>query len=554
MDFLIFVTSTIDRLDPAISALLDHFRDEHVPVELSATLIGAAMLLLLAVGACALVTILRLRKLQRLIGARGAAAEFAANFAAIDERLSGSVVGNGWCEYREYLRPTESAVLCLRRPDEFLGIHSIDGKSFPARFFAATHGYFTGIGLVLTFIGLVAALKFAATGIGSPDPAVAKDALNALLAAAAFKFMTSIAGLGSSLVLSIAAGSASYVVEIAIAKLARDLERMMKPLFAEGVAFDQLAATRAQLGQLERIEAQLSAARVPAAQPQPASAEAQSHAAIEKICAAFLTEIRGATKIELKQVTGKLGDIGDAIGAMQNHVGQSGEQFAAQIDLAASRLLAAATKLQDSVERRADQAGDRLAAKVDAMAEVFVRGEALLSGAADKTAGTLLKSASEFDASLRAQMLSMREIAATLDRTRDALEGTTTTWTQCTAPVVASVDASRQITVELGQIAGQVAAAQCNMTEMAKAFGALSERIAATWDNYRNRFEKIDVELEAVFDRLQGGTRAFGEDIMDFVAKLDTSLANGMQAFSLGTEELREIAQMFVINGDAKAA
>jgi hypothetical protein len=92
------------------------------------------------------------------------------------------------------------------------------------------------------------------------------------------------------------------------------------------------------------------------------------------------------------------------------------------------------------------------------------------------------------------------------------------------------------------------------MAEMAKAFGQVSERIGATWDNYRNRFEKIDGELEAVFERLQGGTRAFGEEVMNFVAKLDTSLANGMQAFSLGTEELREVAQMFVINGNAKAA
>jgi len=57
-----------------------------------------------------------------------------------------------------------------------------------------------------------------------------------------------------------------------------------------------------------------------------------------------------------------------------------------------------------------------------------------------------------------------------------------------------------------------------------------------------------------VFERLQGGTRAFGEEVMDFVGKLDTSLANGMQALSLGTEELRDVAQMFVLRGAAKAA
>jgi hypothetical protein len=82
----------------------------------------------------------------------------------------------------------------------------------------------------------------------------------------------------------------------------------------------------------------------------------------------------------------------------------------------------------------------------------------------------------------------------------------------------------------------------------------LSERIGIVWDNYRSRFEKVDDDLQTTFERLQGGTRAFGEEVMDFVGKLDASLANGMQAFSLGTEELREVAQMFVTNGTAKAA
>jgi hypothetical protein len=264
--------------------------------------------------------------------------------------------------------------------------------------------------------------------------------------------------------------------------------------------------------------------------------------------------MRGTAKGEMNQLAGKLGDIGDAIGTMQDHVGRSGEQFAAKIDLAATRLLAAATKLQETVETRADQAGDRLAAKVDAMADVFARGETLLSGAADKAAGTLVRGAGEFDASLRAQIASMREIAVTLDRTRDALNDSGIAWMQCTAPVLASVETSRQITVELSQIAGHVGVAQHDMAEMAKASAQLAERVGTTWENYRDRFEKVDGELEDVFERLQGGTRAFGDEVMDFVSRLDTSLANGMQAFSLGTEELREVAQMFVINGVAKAA
>jgi chromosome segregation ATPase len=216
--------------------------------------------------------------------------------------------------------------------------------------------------------------------------------------------------------------------------------------------------------------------------------------------------------------------------------------------------LLAATKLQEGVDSHAERAGARLDARIDSLAAAFSRGEALLSGATDKAASTVLNSASALDTSLRAQIGSMRDIVGSLERTRDALDDSAVSWTECTKPVMASVEASRHITTELGHVAGHISAAQRDMAETAKALAQLSQRIGTVWDNYRSRFEKVDGDLEAVFERLQGSTRAFGEEVTDFVSKLDASLASGMQAFSLGTEELREVAQMFVVNGDAKAA
>jgi hypothetical protein len=336
--------------------------------------------------------------------------------------------------------------------------------------------------------------------------------------------------------------------------LARDLERAMEPIFSECVAYDELAVTRAQLGQLERIETGLSRLAQRQATAPVANAGTHSGAMLQQVIASFRAEMHSGAGNEMKQLGGKLSAVGGAIGAMQSHIDRSGEHFAKQIDLAATRLLAAASKLQESVDRRADAAGARLEVRIESLATAFSRGEAQLVGAADKATSALTATAAELDANLRAQLGHMRDIVTSLDRTRDALGESASSWTQCTAPVVASIEASRQIAGELGQIAGQIGAAQRDMADMAKAVAQLSERVGVVWDNYRSRFEKVDDEMQAVFERLQGGTRAFGEEVMDFVGKLDTSLANGMQALSLGTEELREIAQMFVIRGDAKAA
>ena len=554
MDLLKAAAAQADGLAPVISSLLAHFGDERVPVELSAAILAVAALLFAAIVTFGIIAVVRLRRLRAVIAACKSPMAFKTDFAAIDQRLGASPFKASWREYRKCLRHGDQAILYLRRPEEFVGHHTLGSKLFPARFFAAAHGYFIGIGLVLTFIGLVAALKFAAAGVASPDVVVAKNALNALLAAAAFKFMTSIAGLGSALVLSIAARSATYFVENETLGLAQDLEHAMEPIFGEGLAYDQLTATRAQLGQLARIESGLDrlAAREPAAVA--AVSSMLGHDTLQQTLGTFVSELRSSAGVEMKQLAGKLCEIGDAIGAMQGHIGRSGDQFAAQIDLAASRLLAAATSLQQSVDARSEQMGARLEAQIDGLTAAFTRSETLLSNAGNKAANALVQGAGEIDASLRSQIASMRDVAGLLDRTREALGETASRWTQCTAPVLASVEASRQVSSELSQVAGQVGAAQRDMAAMAKSVARLSEHIGVVWENYRNRFEKIDGEVQAVFERLQGGTRAFGAEVMDFVGKLGASLASGMQAFSLGTEELRDVAQMFVINGSAKAA
>ena len=551
MNLLLSFATAADRLDPAIGGLLDHFRDEHVPVELSATLFAASALVLVALIVCGGIAIARVKRLRKIVHTAGTGAALAKNFARVDKALSASVIRHAWHDYRKCVKRSEGGILYLRRPDEFIGLQAIDHQSYPARFFAAAHGYFIGVGLVLTFVGLVAALKFAAAGVASPDIEVAKDALNALLAAAAFKFMTSIAGLGSSLILSIAARSMTYAVENQALGLAQDLEQAMEPVFSECLAYDQLAVTRAQLGQLERIETALS--NVQASQSVAATGDVHGHDKLQEILAVFLTESRTTAQGEMKQIAGKLSDVGDAIGTMQHHIDRSGEAFADRLAMAAARLGDAATKLQDSLSHRADEAGARLAARIDALGDAFARGETMLAGAADRASATLLASVNELDASLRSQIGSMRDIVGSLDRTRETLDQSASVWTQCTTPVLTSVAASREITTELSQIARDITTAQHEMADMAKSVTQLSEQIGTVWENYRDRFEKVDDELQVVFERLQGGTRAFGEEIMGFVGKLDASLASGMQAFSLGTEELREVAQMFVIS-NAKAA
>lgn len=70
-------------------------------------------------------------------------------------------------------------------------------------FMAALPSYYTTLGLILTFVGLVVALYFAARGFRSGDMTEARQAIVQLLNASAFKFLTSVAALISAFFVSL---------------------------------------------------------------------------------------------------------------------------------------------------------------------------------------------------------------------------------------------------------------------------------------------------------------------------------------------------------------
>src|SRR5471030_1088103 len=168
--------------------------------------------------------------------------------------------------------------------------------------------------------------------------------------------------------------------------------------------------------------------------------------------------------------------------------------------------------------------------------------------------GTMLGGLDKVGVTLDAQVDGMRQVVASLDGARQALDETAGTWTRSSAPVVAAVDASRRVVHELVEVADRVVTAQRDMSDMAKAVTEISAKASRVWDSYRGRFEKVDDDLKAAFERLQEGTRSFNSEALGFVGTLDANLATGMQALSVGTDELREIAETLLAGSASKAA
>ena len=121
----------------------------------------------------------------------------------LDEIMGASPnLTRGWTLYRRTLvRGPDGAYVSRVRPQAYFSMHALE-RDLRLRVYFGLPNDFVGIGLVFTFMGLVAGIYFASRSMTSTDLAESRQALVQLLHAATFKFMTSITGIGLSLLLS----------------------------------------------------------------------------------------------------------------------------------------------------------------------------------------------------------------------------------------------------------------------------------------------------------------------------------------------------------------
>lgn len=174
---------------------------------------------------------------------------FAEAFEAIDKRLSGvahPVLELGWAHYRSQLTPTEDGRLAA-------SVHAADAFDLadtPARTLEWWANIMVAIGLVITFMGIVAALTEATSAMTGGGAAM-QGALINLLTIAATKFWTSIAGVLASIILRLAARRRRHAIEAQEAHFFALLDACVRFAPPEKVMLEQLAV-------LGRIEAALT--------------------------------------------------------------------------------------------------------------------------------------------------------------------------------------------------------------------------------------------------------------------------------------------------------
>lgn len=262
----------------------------------------------------------QLKQLQ-LIFKNLSSQEFAQQYSQLNEQLSQhSLLSSSWSAFKQTLIITEQHIYYTIRPAQYFNENTLVASQINLRLYQAIPNILVGLGIWLTFIGLVAALWFASKGVAAPDIAQAQLSLQDLLHAATFKFVTSIAGLFASLLFSWAEKAKLYQLHQQLNAFCQNIESCLilhSPLQQE---VDVLNEMRMQTFYLKNLPQMIS-------KLDHLLDKTDHTQVLEHLLSEVSKQVQGAAGSELKQLAITLQHLTGALGSLPQQFNAAGQQL-----------------------------------------------------------------------------------------------------------------------------------------------------------------------------------------------------------------------------------
>ena len=596
---ILAVSAPIKRI---LDLLYAAFGDADIAIFAAATLLCAALILYLFFRIARMYPYYRaLARITKTINASKNGEAFCADFPTIDAKFKADArLAHAWNQFEATLVIPEGdeqqVIRNTVRPANYLNVSAAVESGLPLQFYQAVPNYFVGIGLLFTFFGLVAALHFASAGLAeNASVTQAQTALRKLLEVASFKFLTSISGILSSLFLSYLIKKNIHELEIAFESLCKSLESRLNFVTPESVALHQLREQRKQTLQLERfntdfaiqladaiekkLNSSLGATLTSALEPLTKRLEGMSSSigsanedALKKMLTDFTGSLHQNAGKEMETLAGELRRIQETLQNASTGVTESGTQFGQRLESAASKLESmlgdSATAMRDGLIEAISRMQTALVESAEAMKRSAIQTSEGASDAVGKAGGALAGQVNAAAGQLEASLAPAVKALGGLERLLHQMSGRMDTQT---SGFNGSVDAMRELVKQvdssairlkeaalpvaataeqLGRAASSADTANKGITEVHQRIAALVSNLdaaitanKAAWEEYRSRFERVDVSLGNTVKEMLSGAERFQVDVTKFVSELDKHLGNSLNSLAGGVEQLTDAAE-----------
>jgi hypothetical protein len=496
-------------------------------------------------------------------------------FAALFERLSSSLAGNfvlgpAWVRFTQTLIPdrmsgAEAPVLrSSSDPETYFNAESVVDPQINLRLYGSIPGFLTGVGILGTFLGLIAGLYLAGSQFDSQEVQELRVALRNLMSGASLAFATSIAGLLSSIAFSVAEKRIVHRITHALDEWNSALARRLERVTPERLASEQLEELVRQSQQLERFNTDLAVSlaeslesrlavsfgpqleRLVAATERLASNQAQAQDdLLRELVERFRESLTGAADSELQGLGRMIRDLTNGMSSMiadlrrsQGDLVEATSRLSSELSGSVSHNVATlSAKTQEMVaslgsalEASVSGIGAQLKESSDAASQILADRTSATAGVIGSMESLLLRSRELIDGTSG----SATNLLRASEGVEEVLKGLRSIVSQLTDGVRAVQLASAEIAVA----SSASATAGKQIVDAANVIREAEVQTAGAWKEYERRFKEIDRSLAAVFENLHRSQVAHSDKVSQFVQEMDEHLTRAVSSLGGVVEEL----------------
>lgn len=550
------------------ATLLEPFRSESFGPKIATGLLVAALVVLLGFLFSVLSKFTKLKAALKIIrgprkitGDLEKRVDFQRNFEKIDSALlANKLTSLVWREFRETLllhERRDDAIENSTRPQNFFNLRNLHVHY---DFVRSLPNFFVGIGLLGTFIGLIAALTFSTQSLTqATDQAEIKSALNNLLSTAAAKFYISAAGLLASLILSLCIRFTLKHLHHLVHQINDALEERLLYVSELALADKQLSAQRDSLEELklfntniamkigdavrEAVQAshgsltdKLSEIADTFSRLVDASREGAGMAVDKAMNTALETSLAQASEA-IGSVAAELRNLPGALSATAAKIEESGRAATEQ----QARL---AETVQNSVEKIVGKILTNAAEQVTTQIDHSLKGLASTGSALGESAENIGSFLARFGEKGDAFVKSLSDLASENSRIESNLAGISNNLISAAQSVV---QASKSADGNINKLIAGIADFSRVATETSRSVQISQESILKTVDTlqkqmaqHMTRFDSVDQKLANVFAQISKHLESQANQMGQQLSQMDKALASAVTQFENLIQDLTE--------------
>lgn len=475
----------------------------------------------------------------------------AANYNSVGR----GAVGAAWAEFEPtIIRDPETGLSATRRPSDFFDARLYTRAKIDLRAFDSIPNQLVGIGLGLTFAGIVWSLVNAAPDISGGSVQAAQRALSTLLETASFKFSTSLFAIVASIIFTWRKNALLHRIDLKIDALCSMIERCIDVQTADGLAARSLVQLEQQTTLLEFFKTDLAISIGDAVnqamnqedtgamstvrkalEDMAQKLQGLNQEALGQMVGAFTNELSGAAKTHVDQLAQMLALTADGLARVPTAIDAAGERFDAAIDKGADNLSTKISEAGESIEATFIQSGVKLVRALEAPVVALERVPIAIDAAGERLEAVVDKGVAHLSASM-----------TTAGETMDAA------FAQSSANMIKAMEAPIEA---LGGVSSSIDAAGDRFKEAVSAGSdELVTAMAAAGENMDAMFQDSAKSLVAGMDaaaaRLDDGSRALGVLATESMASAD-KVRGVMEAAASATAGIAGLADQLVAAGEA---